>query len=147
VAEGTVARELRLLRQVGDAQAGGGDDFALVRVLDAGDDPQDGRLPGAVDADERDVLALLDLERHVGEDLVRDIGLGEVGNGQDGKRWHSEKSSVRSKTDMTTERLEDIRREDSYGGRHCVRCVTPVVLWSDVRDRPCSLITSATVYQ
>ncbi len=89
-----VAGEPGFLRQVCDPQAGRGDDLTIVRVLDAGDDAEYGRLAGAVDADESNVLAFLDLERDAREDLVRNVGLGEVGNGQDAKWWHDWSSGV-----------------------------------------------------
>src|SRR5690606_8130360 len=94
VAQRVIAREVRLLRQVGDAQTSSRDDLARVRMLDTGDDAEHGRLAGAVDADKGDVLPLLNLERDIGEDLVRDVGLGEIGNGENGKRWHSWQSSA-----------------------------------------------------
>ncbi len=88
LADRAIAGETRFLRQVGDAQARGVDDAPGVRVLQAGDDAEDGRFAGAIDADEGDVLALAQLEGDTGEDLVRNVRLGEIGDGKDCGRGH-----------------------------------------------------------
>ena len=88
LADGPVAIELGLLGEVGHAQPVGAGHLAGVGVLDAGDDAEDGRLASPVVADEGDVLAVGDLEADAGEDLVRAVALGEVGDGEENVGCH-----------------------------------------------------------
>src|SRR5262249_41169139 len=67
----------------GDVVAGG-DDPAARRRDDAADDVDQSRLAGPVRAEEREDLALLDLEVHVAERRVPGgVRLGELGDGED----------------------------------------------------------------
>ena len=60
--------ELRFLRQVMDARLGIAPDVAAVRVGQAGNDFQECRLPGTVEADEAQFLTAVDGKGHVVEE-------------------------------------------------------------------------------
>ena len=71
LADGALAVEAGFLRQVGDPQtAPGRRPRRSLGVLDAGDDLEQGRFAGAVDADEGDMLLLDDLEGDAAEDFL-----------------------------------------------------------------------------
>jgi hypothetical protein len=70
-------RELRFLLDEGDAQARAALDGAVVERVQAGDDPDQRRLAGAVAADEADALALFDRQRGLVEQ--RPVAVGELG--------------------------------------------------------------------
>ena len=73
-----VRADADVLRHVGERADVG---VALDRVEAAGEDPQQRRLADAVGADEADVVAAADLERHVGEEQVAArMGVGQVGD-------------------------------------------------------------------
>src|SRR6266508_206674 len=63
-----LAGEARLLREVGEAATARDMDAALRRLLNAGDNPQQGRLTRAVHAHQRDLVAARDLEGDAAED-------------------------------------------------------------------------------
>ena len=73
-AERDVAVKRRALVVQGDPRAGGHRDLAPVGLKLAGQDPEQGRLPGTVSADQRDPVAGPHDGRHVGQDLVRSEG-------------------------------------------------------------------------
>ena len=83
MADRSVALESGLLRQDGDASTARDRDLTLRCGVNAGDDPQQRRFPGAVDADQRDVLPVGDLERDIPKNLVGAKGLGEIVDCQD----------------------------------------------------------------
>ena len=87
LADVAVAGEPRLLREIGDPQTAHRRDGAAARVLDPGDDFQEGRFADPVRPDDADVLGLADLERDAGENQVADEALFEIVDGQD-RRWH-----------------------------------------------------------
>ena len=66
--------ELRFLRQVMDARLGIAPDRAAVGVGQAGNDFQECRLAGAVEADEAQFLAAVDGKGHVVEEDAQAIG-------------------------------------------------------------------------
>jgi hypothetical protein len=70
-----------------DRPAGDGD-AALVRLLQAGDGAQQGRLAGARGAEQGDDLAAAQLHRDALEDGIAAVGQGEVVDGQDGLVSH-----------------------------------------------------------
>jgi hypothetical protein len=78
LADRPLALEAGLLGEDGDTRAAGDRDFALSCGVDAGDDPEQRRLPGAVDADKRDMLPVGYLERNIPENLVGAKGLGKI---------------------------------------------------------------------
>ena len=69
---------LVLLGVVADLQPVARLDRAGVGLVDAGEDPQQRRLAGAVEAEDDDPAALVDGEVDVGEDLERAVGLRQL---------------------------------------------------------------------
>jgi hypothetical protein len=74
----SLALESGFLRQDGDASTTGNRDLALRCRVNAGNDSQQGRFSGAVDADQRHVLAVGDLERNISKNLIGAEELGEI---------------------------------------------------------------------
>ena len=62
---------------------------ALVGLLLAEDDAEEGRLPRAVGPDQPQAVAPLEGEGDVGEELLRAVGLGDVGEGEQGRSGRS----------------------------------------------------------
>ena len=71
-----------LLGVVADLEAVAGDDPAGVGLVDAGEEPQQRGLAGAVQAEDDDARALVDRQVDVGEDLERPVGLRQLGRGE-----------------------------------------------------------------
>ncbi len=71
-----------LLGVVPQLEAVAGDDLAGVRRVDAGEDPQQGGLPGPVETDEEHALPTLDSELDIDENQVVTERLGEPEGGQ-----------------------------------------------------------------
>jgi len=76
IPDGEISGGLRNLRQVGDFRPGHLADRAGVRVVEAGQDPEQRGLPRAVAADQGHFLLRLDGKRHALEDRFPGVGLG-----------------------------------------------------------------------
>src|SRR5262249_32666246 len=66
-----------ILREVADAGTAAGGDGPLVRGLAAGEEPEEGGLPGPVRPDEPDTLAGPQVERQAGEQRAGAVTLGQ----------------------------------------------------------------------
>ena len=88
--------EARLLLEVGDVGPAAMDDLALVGGVEAGEDPHEGALSGAVHADEADVFTSVDGDADVLEDAADPEAAVDVLGGDDrqGAGWYA-RTSVR----------------------------------------------------
>ena len=69
----------RSLRQIADADAAGENDLAGICVLHARRDPQQGGFSGAVDADQADLVTLVDGVGKMRQQGGYGIGFGDIG--------------------------------------------------------------------
>src|SRR5947209_1292063 len=77
--EGMRVLEHRLLRQIDDLDALRPPHAAAIRLIQAGDDTQKGRLAGAIDSDQTGVIAALEAKGDILEDELGAIELGDAG--------------------------------------------------------------------
>lgn len=77
-ANGLVLVQRRFLLQDAHGGAGGQEGIAVVRLVQTGHDPQDARLTGPVGADDTDLGARIETQRHVVEDHLIAVRLADL---------------------------------------------------------------------
>jgi hypothetical protein len=112
LADRPIALETRLLREDRDASSVRNCDLTLRCGVKTGDDPQQRRFSGAIDANERHVLPVCDLERNILEDLVGAKCLGELVDCEDCRWRHGLSSSA----------LGRLRRQSARRWQNAVCC-------------------------
>ena len=97
IEDGAACHFLDVLAEVADGRPLRDRNLPLVGRFLAGDHPEDGRLPGAVRADEADLLARIELERRVDEQDLPAVLLADAGEGDHPDRaYHVARGSLQA---------------------------------------------------
>ena len=72
----------RFLRQHGDSSPARNGNLSTTWGIESGDDAEERRFSSAIDTNERHVLSIRELERHVVEDMIWPERLGQIGDSE-----------------------------------------------------------------